>query len=237
MKRYWTVLFFFVFLFVAAGIAGKTAGESTKRVMAVPRKTYAVCVVLDAGHGGEDGGALASDGTTEKDLNLMIANDVSVWFRLFGVPFLQTRTADVSVCDDGLDTIRARKRSDIMNRYSLVNAEENRILLSIHQNMFSQSRYSGTQVFYSGHIEEARLLAAKVREHVVGLLQPDNTREIKPSGDSIFLLYKAKRPSVLVECGFLSNLRELEKLKTESYQKSMAYAIAKGMLDYLNHEV
>ena len=237
MKKYCALGVFFILLSLLIGYFCYGAGKSAKVFVSSDRKSQGVLIVLDAGHGGEDGGALAPDGTAEKDLNLRIAEDTAAFFDLFGIPYVMTRTGDESVCDKGLSTIRERKRSDINNRYALVNSGENNILLSIHQNTFGQSRFSGAQVFFAGHIEQSRVFAAYLRESIVSALQPQNTREIKPSGDSIFLLYKAKRPSVLVECGFLSNERELALLESPSYQKSMAFRIAVGTLRYLNQEV
>ena len=104
--------------------------------------------------------------------------------------------------------------------------------MSIHQNKFTQSQYDGTQVFYSGNHEESRLLASAIRESVTGLLQPDNTRELKKGDSNIYLLYKATRPAVLVECGFLSNDAELRRLKDPDYQRQMAFAVAGGILRY-----
>ena len=237
MKKYGAPCVFLIFLALLVGYFSHGAGKSSLVSVPEKQKSSGVLIVLDAGHGGEDGGALAPDGTAEKDLNLRIAKDTAAFFDLFGIPYVMTRTGDVSVCDEGLSTIRERKRSDINNRYALVNSGENNVLLSIHQNTFGQSRFSGAQVFFAGHVEQSRIFAACLRESIVPALQPQNTREIKPSGDSVFLLYKAKRPSVLVECGFLSNERELALLETPSYQKSMAFRIAVGTLRYLNQEV
>lgn len=229
------VIFFSIFLF-AISVLGiwKEANRDIRVLSLKDRTLYDTVIVLDAGHGGEDGGAVAEDKTQEKDLNLVIANDIALFFRLFGIPFVQTRSTDISVCDDGLLTLRERKRSDILNRYRLVNSFERSILLSVHQNMFSEKKYYGTQVFYSDNDDTSKILANEIRKSVIGALQPENKREIKPSGNSIYLLYKAKTTSVLVECGFLSNTEELGKLKTENYDASMAYYISRGLLNYLN---
>lgn len=191
---------------------------------------YPFHVILDAGHGGEDGGAIAPDGTPEKDLNLRISSMIASYFELFGVPYTAVRQEDVAVGDLSLPTVRERKTSDIHTRYALVNDTPGAILLSIHQNRFSDPRYSGTQVFYAPDAEGSAVIAESIQRVVVNLLQPDNTRKIKPSGDSIFLLYRAEKPSVLVECGFLSNPEELSDLKDPSYQAALSFAITKGFL-------
>ena len=191
-------------------------------------------IVLDAGHGGEDGGAVAPDGTPEKELNLRIEQSLAALFVLYGVPFAETRTEDAALGDRSLSTVRERKRSDILTRYQLINQTPNGLLLSIHQNQFSQTQYSGTQVFYSSGFHEAQRLAQTIQTEVAHKLQPENTREIKPSGSSIFLLYKARRPSVLIECGFLSNPDEFQKLKSQKYDTELSYVILQALLQYCN---
>lgn len=193
---------------------------------------FGFTVVLDAGHGGEDGGAVAPDGTTEKTLNLQISGGIADYFELFGIPYVQVRTEDVSVCDPGLKTVRERKRSDIMNRYSLINSTQNAILLSIHQNMYTQAKYNGMQVFYAEDIPSSKKLAEQIQKAVCTAMQPENKRTVKPSTDSIYLLYRAKTTSVMVECGFLSNEKELAQLKSSDYQAKIGYFILKGLLNY-----
>ena len=190
-------------------------------------------IVLDAGHGGEDGGCVAFDGTEEKSINLRIVNDIAALFDIFGIDYVFTRTDDNSIGDLSLPTIRKRKNSDIMKRYEIVNSYDNSILLSIHQNMFPVEKYYGTQVFYSAAFSEAEELASEIQNTVKFNLQTDNMRKIKPSDSSIYLLYNAKRPSVMVECGFMSNLNELTLLKDNVYQKQIAYFITKGLYRFL----
>ena len=234
MKK--TICVLCVVLFASLGIY--TAGKSSEKTMqALSRAqvfSFHNTVILDAGHGGEDGGAVAPDGTAEKEINLEIANGIAAYFELFGVPYIPVRTVDTSVCDPGLATVRERKRSDIMNRYALVNETPDAILLSIHQNMFTDPKYSGTQVFYAGHDPASETLAASIKNAVLPALQPENKREIKPSTNSIYLLYRAKTTSVMVECGFLSNEKELNDLKSESYKAQMSYFIFKGLINYLS---
>ena len=214
-----------------------TAGKSSKRLLLTLSSDSVFylsrTVIIDAGHGGEDGGAVAPDGTAEKEINLIISKGVADLCELFGVPYIQVRTDDVSLSDDGLNTVRERKRSDILNRYDLINHTENAVLLSIHQNMYSESKYSGTQVFYAAGVPDSIQLALMIQNSVTQALQPENIREIKPSTDSIFLLYRAKTTSVMVECGFLSNQNELRLLKTESYDAQMCYFIYKGLFLFL----
>ena len=196
--------------------AGGTAGEGV--------------ILIDPGHGGMDGGASAADGTLEKDINLAIALPLADMLRFFGYPVEMTRDTDCSIHDPGLSTVKEQKVSDLKNRLEMVNGS--RLTISIHENQFSQTQYSGAQIFDGSGSAESALLADSVREAVVGLLQPDNTRELKKGSKDIYLLHNAKTPIILVECGFLSNTAELQKLKDPSYQQSMAYAIACGLLRY-----
>ncbi len=189
-------------------------------------------VILDAGHGGEDSGAVASDGTFEKDINLAVAKKLSIFFDIFGINYVVIRNDDSSIGDTSLDTIRKRKVSDINKRYEIINSYDNSILLSIHQNMFPVEKYSGMQVFYAD-IEPSDKLAQFIQTSVCTALQPENTRKIKACNESVFLLYKAKVPSVMVECGFLSNNIELENLKNSEYQSEMSYFICRGLINYL----
>lgn len=188
-------------------------------------------VIIDAGHGGEDGGAEASDGTVEKDINLSIAKILRDMLLQGGFEVEMIRDEDVSVGDNSLKTVRERKRSDLEKRVELYNSDENNIVLSIHQNNFSQNQYSGTQIFYSDNTESQEL-SEYIRQAIVGLMQPDNERQCKPADDSIYVLRNAKVPAIIIECGFLSNPQELEKLKDYEYQKELAFAIYMGFVEY-----
>ncbi len=221
-----------IFFSVAVFVTSKNSTATFEAVEAY-NKPKEYTVVLDAGHGGEDGGAVAQDGTVEKNINLNITKNIALFFDLFGINYIAVRNMDISVCDDGLNTVRKRKMSDLLNREALVNSTENAILLSIHQNFFTQPKYSGTQVFYSANREESSVLARNIQEKVRNCLQPDNAREIKESGDSIYLLYNAKQIAVMVECGFLSNTEELKKLKDPVYNAQLSYCIVTGLMDFI----
>ena len=189
-------------------------------------------VVIDPGHGGEDGGVQGVSQMLEKDINLAIAKKLEKMLALSGFHVIMTREEDVSIGDPALDTVKERKVSDLHNRLGLIEEQGDCIFLSIHQNHFTSSRYYGTQVFYSTNDPSSEELAEAVRGRVVSLLQPDNTRECKPATSSIYLLWHAEVPAVLVECGFLSNESEAQKLNDPQYQEQMAFAIYSGFLDY-----
>ena len=190
-------------------------------------------IVIDAGHGGEDGGAEV-DGVLEKDINLSIAGKLSDILRLCGCRVEEIRDEDISVYDSDARTIREKKVSDLKRRVEITNANEHNLLVSIHQNKFDNSAYSGAQLFYSSNHDNSSVLAEDIRSAVVSLLQKDNTRELKPADSNIYLLDHAEVPAVIVECGFLSNPEERKKLMDDTYQNEMAYAIAMGVLAYRN---
>lgn len=188
-------------------------------------------VIIDPGHGGFDGGAVAGDGTVEKNINLEISNKLSDFLTLCGFRVIMTRTSDDST--DNIDgSVAKRKRNDLENRLLLMEKNPDSIYVSIHLNKFTTSAASGTQVFYSPKFKESEILSKAIQKRVVDMLQPENTRTVKKGTSATFLLKNAKVPAVIVECGFLSNKYDLEKLKDEEYQSQMAFAIACGINDY-----
>ena len=190
-------------------------------------------VIVDAGHGGIDGGAVAADGTVEKEINLAIAERLCVLLRCAGMQTVMTRTGDDSIHDSSCTSVRQQKISDIRNRLRIMEQTENSVFVSIHQNHFAQAKYHGAQVFYSGNDARSEQLAQSIQTSVISLLQPENARQIKKSGTEIYLLYHAVRPAVMVECGFLSNPGETVLLKTPEYQTQMALAVFHGIIDFL----
>lgn len=191
-------------------------------------------IIIDPGHGGFDGGTSAADGTVEKDLNLQIALKLNEILNSMGIRTVMTRTEDTGTNDDSAQTIRQKKVSDIKNRLKIIEQTPDAVFVSIHQNHFGQSKYSGAQVFYSKNNPHSKTLAENIRFRFVTVLQPDNTREIKQSSSEIYLLHHSAVPSVMVECGFLSNTEETKKLKDEDYQRRLAFTVAMGIVDYLN---
>lgn len=210
-------------------MANFSAAEASS--MPITQKT----VIVDAGHGGDDGGAIGIDGTVEKDINLDIALKLEKILKFYGFNVIMTRTQDVMTCDDGLDSLRKRKISDIHNRFELMLKNPDAIFISVHQNKFEDSSQHGTQVFYSGNDERSKELAEAIQTSVTLTLQRKNDRVVKKSGSGIYLLYHAKIPAVLVECGFISNSDEVKKLKDESYRMKLAILIADGLLKYLSN--
>ena len=192
-------------------------------------------VILDAGHGGFDGGAVASDGTVEKDINLKITLASAKFLRQSGFNVILTRENHVSTDDVETEKISTRKKSDLKNRLNLMKDYKDAVFVSIHLNKFTTSAANGSQVFYS-RSEESKRLGDCIQKSIVAKLQPENTRVNKLATSSTYLLYNATVPSVLVECGFLSNKSELEKLKDKDYQNKMAFSIYCGILEYFKGE-
>lgn len=193
-----------------------------------------LCFIIDAGHGGFDGGAVANDGTAEKDINLSIALYLGEFLETSGYNVVYTRTEDVGTEDDETDTIRNRKKSDLYNRLALTEKYPDAIFISIHLNKFTQGNVSGAQVFYSADFDAAKKLSDEVQKSIKEILQPNNNRVIKKGNDSTFLLKNAVIPSIIVECGFLSNNEELLLLKNIDYQKKTAFAVYCGIMNYIN---
>ena len=226
MKRLWrsTATDAAAVLLCGAILLTTAAGVAERRQTAATLSPY---ILIDAGHGGEDGGAVAADGTLEKDLNLAVAMPLRDLLSVMGFSVAMTRETDVMLDTEGA-TLRQRKVADMNQRLSMVQSAQ--LTVSLHQNKFSQAKYSGTQVFYSQNHPQSREVAESVRESVVSLLQPQNTRPLKAGDSTVFLLHRATMPIVLVECGFLSNETEREKLKTPAYQRQLAFAVAGGVM-------
>lgn len=198
-------------------------------VSAAPR------IILDAGHGGFDGGAVAADGTVEKNINLEICLTLKDFLESYGYNVILTRDSDISTDNIESDKIARRKKNDLQNRLELMNEYPDAVFVSIHLNKFTTSAASGAQVFYSGKREESAILGGAIQKQIVKLLQPENTRVNKQATAGTYLLYNATIPAVLVECGFLSNRAELEKLKTTDYQKKIAFCIFCGVNEYFSN--
>lgn len=189
-------------------------------------------IIIDAGHGGFDGGAQAEDGTQEKDINLLIANNLQNFLKLGGFDVIMTRTSDEGIEDDNTDTIAHRKVSDMKKRLKIINQNPDAIFVSIHLNKFTTSSAKGAQVFYSPNTIESKTLAECIQKSTVSLIQPENERIAKKGDKTIYLLKNSSIPSVIVECGFLSNKEDLTLLKDKEYQLKMAFSIYCGILEY-----
>ena len=189
-------------------------------------------IILDAGHGGMDGGCTSANGDVEKNINLAILLDLRDLLRMSGYTVLATRDTDRSIHDDGIEGIANQKSSDMDNRLELFNSVQGAICLSIHQNQFTDPKYSGAQMFYSEANSRNAELAQMLQNQFVAFLQPDNKREIKLCGKELFLCYYSKNPTVMAECGFLSNPEEASLLITEDYQQKVAFTLYSALIQY-----
>ena len=187
-------------------------------------------VIIDPGHGGVDGGATSCSGVLESKFNLDISLRLRDIMNLLGIRTVMIRTTDESVYTEG-NTISAKKLSDLKERVRIVNQTSNGILISIHQNYFTDSRYSGAQVFYAD-TQGSKQLAETIQKSLTQTLNPDNQRACKKA-EHIYLLQHITSPGILVECGFLSNYQEETLLRNETYQKALSSVIAATVNLYL----
>ena len=190
------------------------------------------CIILDPGHGGEDGGAVSVSGRPESGYNLEISLRLNDLLQLLGQHTKLTRTTDTALYTQG-ETLAQKKVSDLKERVRLVEETENALLLSIHQNHFPDPRYSGPQVFY-GNGEGSEILARHLQEALTVALDPGSSRKATKSS-GVYLMQKIRCPGVLVECGFLSNPGEEEKLRDPEYQKKLCAVIAAAVCQYLSN--
>lgn len=186
-------------------------------------------LILDPGHGGEDGGAVSASGVSESGINLAIALDADALLGFFGARVILTRAADVSIHDAGAETLREKKVSDLHNRTALINETPNATLISIHQNAAPDWRYRGAHVFYGDEVL-SRPLARTIQESVRRLLDPENRREPQRAAENIYLMNHIACRAVLVECGFLSNPEEEKLLRDPAYQKKLAMILTAAYL-------
>lgn len=187
--------------------------------------------VLDAGHGGEDGGAVSAEGSYEKDLNLSVTLLLRDIMEANGMRVLLTRDTDTLLYDRNVNFEGRKKALDLAARRAIAEKTENCVFVSIHMNAFPQTQYSGLQVWYSKNEPASLTLAQSVQSLTQELLQPHNNRRIKPATSSIYLLHHLSVPAILVECGFLSNPDEARLLSREEYQKKLAFLLFLALSD------
>ena len=231
-RRFWLLYLVTALVFCAMAIGGNDVVSTIAEAIPLERRYV---FVIDAGHGGEDGGAVSCSGVKESGINLDIALRLNDMLHLLGAETVMIRKADVSVHTSG-NSIGARKASDLRERVRIVNSMENSILISIHQNYFTQSQYSGAQMFYNDQAG-AMELAKSLQDSFVSTINRGSNRQSKEV-DGIYLLENIHRPGILVECGFLSNPQEETLLRTGEYQKKICCVIATTLvrLDYQTND-
>lgn len=189
-------------------------------------------IIVDAGHGGKDPGKVGVNDALEKDINLSIAKKLKTCLEEAGFEVVMTREGDAGLYQENT---RNKKVEDMQNRCKIINETKPLFTISLHQNSYQGESVSGPQVFYHGQSEGGEKLAKIVQETLIGELNPPKARDAK-ANESYYLLTKTESPTIIVECGFLSNYKEAELLITEEYQEKMAQAIALGVQKYLTNQ-
>lgn len=205
----------------------KTSDVETTEESGAKKK---IRVVIDAGHGGDDPGKIGTNGALEKDINLKIAGRVKALLEAQDIEVVMTRETEDGLYDADASN---KKVQDMKRRIAIIEEAQPVITVSIHQNSYQEEYVHGAQVFYYTNSVEGKLLAEYLQESLIEIADPENTRVTK-ANDSYYLLKKTGTPIVIVECGFLSNDAEAEKLTTEDYQEKIAWAVHMGILRYLN---
>lgn len=228
MKRDLLLLSLCLCLLTAIGVS---AGQIVPAVSSGGVSHGQWTLILDAGHGGEDGGAVTAGGDRESEINLSIVLKTEYLMAFLGVETKLTRDQDVSLSTEG-NTVHERKVSDLKNRVTMISETQNAILISVHQNYFTDSRYSGAQVFY-GQGDLCRQWGEYTQEVLRRVLDETNDRAAKLLSGDLYLFSHISCPVILVECGFLSNGEEASLLMTDQYQRKVALALAGAYLHQL----
>ena len=192
----------------------------------------AVCrreIIIDPGHGGIDGGAVGISGVIEKDVNLDISLKLKCLLEFMGYDVIMTRETDISIHDGDAQTVRQKKISDLHNRLLIASEHPRAVYLSIHQNNFGDSSQRGMCFYYSPNDPQSKDFAEALRESMLMYLQPENKRQIKAADKSLFIMYNAENPAVLIECGFLSNPDEEKLLTAQEYQYKICLTVLSAL--------
>lgn len=214
-------------LILAVGVGLVRVWHTAVPVMGELNDTYTL--LIDAGHGGEDGGAVSITGVSESEINLSIACKLEDLLALYGVQPIMLRREDISLHDAGAKTLREKKVSDLKNRVKRVEETESPFFISIHQNSYPEKKYRGAQVFYADTMGSEQL-GQQIQGVLNEKLDLGNTRAAKQIPDSVYLMNHITCPAILVECGFLTNPEEEALLRTEKYQRKIAVCLTGGLL-------
>lgn len=191
-------------------------------------------IVIDAGHGGIDGGAVSETGLVEKDINLKIAKYLEGYLKDAGAKVVMTRNDDRGLYSEENATVKNKKRQDLLKRREIANSSGADMMISLHLNKFEQSQYKGAQVFYETNFADSKKLATAIQKSLKENLDKSNTRMEMKIDSSKLQFQKLSIPSVIVECGFLSNQEESIKLSTDEYQRKVALSIYLGVINFYN---
>ena len=231
LKKAFVIILVFCFTFVSCFSINYIMRKTS--LISMTADNNRVNLVIDPGHGGIDAGTIGTDGAKEKDINLSIALILYDFAMVSGISTFLTRDGDYLVYGENDD----KTRSDLYNRMDYINSIENSVLISIHQNHFDDEKEWGMQVWYSPNDDLSKILADNILKIDKLNIQQENTRLNKRSDNSYYLLYKSQVPSVMVECGFMSNNEENKKLQENVYQMQLAYSIMLGFSEFLTEEL
>lgn len=221
--------FFLISGFIAVCTIALFLAEAYK-LPAYAKKPTGV-ILIDAGHGYPDGGAIGMNGSIESTLNIKVSKLVKKRLISKGYSVIMTRETEDAVADEG-KAMAKRKLSDMTKRLEIINSSGADILVSIHMNKFSDSRYRGAQVLYSANYKESELLAKNIQTEFCAIPENKSKRTHLKAPSSIYLMKNASIPAVIAECGFLSNFEEEQLLNNSQYQRKLANAIVEGIINY-----
>ena len=205
--------------------ANNNLNQKTVATMSVPVTNRTI--IVDAGHGGEDGGAVSSNGVSEAQINLSIALKLQNLLEQSGATVVLTRSDDNAIYDIDKTTLREKKNSDLKNRVKIGNTSSADIFVSIHLNKIEQSQYYGWQTFFKDGNEQGKKLATCIQENLNEAIQKENKKI-----SNIYIIKNVEIPTTIVECGFLSNPEEEKQLQTDEYQNKLVWGIYNGIMDY-----
>lgn len=204
---------------------------TNKTIMTMATPVSSKTIIVDAGHGGEDGGAVSDNGVSEAEINLKIALKLQQLLEQSGSNVVLTRSDDNAIYDVDKKTLREKKNSDIRNRVKIGNNSSADIFVSIHLNKIPENQYYGWQTFFKDGNEDGKLLATCIQSNLNETIQKENKR-VPLKISNVYIIKHVEIPTVIVECGFLSNPQEEKLLQQEEYQNRLAWGIYNGIMDY-----
>lgn len=232
MNNSWKTALVYMMTAVALLVCVKICSATVTTFAEKEASESSICIIIDPGHGGEDGGAVSCAGIPESAYNLDISRRLNDFLNLLGYKTIMIRDSDISVYTKG-ETLAQKKASDLKERVRIANETSGAVFVSIHQNYFSDSQYSGAQVFYAKTAESERL-AKELQAAFVSTVNPGSHRQAKQSS-GIYVMERIRCPGILVECGFLSNPQEESKLRDSTFQKNVSAVIASTISRYLSN--
>lgn len=234
MENLKSVSVYFICLAIIAASLAVSISNFTMYEQTIASLPSGRCIVLDAGHGSPDGGAVGISGVLEKDINLKICKKLQRLLEQSGAFVIMTRSDDKNIAPDEKGKIRDIKRNDLKARKNFKNTPNADIFVSIHMNKFPEEKYRGAQVFYAQKPQSSKVLGEAIQKSFIDNLDNSNTRIAKAADNSIYILKDSKIPSVIAECGFLSNPEEEKLLTTDEYQDKIAWSLFLGISQYFD---